>query len=144
MSLRSNPFMNDISTNYDEALNFKIAKHDNPLQVNKIIQDYGGYKKPYNDLDSLYISNSSFDETFYKSQIIFEKMNIEIKYKNLEEGIIEGESISFWYGFKDDFIIRIEELISGDIRIDVRSASRVGRSDFGKNYHRINEFYSNF
>ena len=68
-------------------------------------------------------------------------MGLEITYENLEEGTIEAVEKSFWYGFKDDLIIRIEELISTNILINVRSASRVGRSDFGKNSKRIKSYF---
>ena len=90
------------------------------------------------------VNINNIEEIFNKSIFVFTKMNINITYQNLEEGIIEGEAVSFWYGFKDDFIVRIEKLISDDIKIDIRSASRSGRSDFGKNYDRILQFISYF
>ena len=68
-------------------------------------------------------------------------MGLEITYENLEEGAIEADEKSFWYGYKDDLIIRIEELISSNILINARSASRVGRSDFGKNSKRIKSYF---
>ena len=57
------------------------------------------------------------------------------------EGTIEALEKSFWYGFTDDMIIRIEKLITNDIIINVRSASRIGRSDFGKNSKRIKSYF---
>lgn len=54
-------------------------------------------------------------------------------------GRIEATDTSFWYGFKDDVVIRI----AGDdreSRIDIRSKSRVGKSDLGKNAERIRAF----
>ena len=68
-------------------------------------------------------------------------MGLKITYSNLEEGLIEAVDSSFWYGFKDDIIIRIEKLISDEIKVDVRSASRIGKSDFGVNSMRIKDFY---
>jgi uncharacterized protein (DUF1499 family) len=41
--------------------------------------------------------------------------------------------------FKDDVVIRIAPQGSGS-RIDVRSKSRIGRSDFGANAKRIREY----
>ena len=43
------------------------------------------------------------------------------------------------FGFKDDVVIRITPAGSGS-RVDVRSVSRVGRSDLGANARRIREF----
>ena len=144
ISLRSFPFMNDVSTNYDEIITYKVSKHLLPEKNSKLLQSYSGFNRPYSELRSLYIYESSIEEVFAKSIFILESMNLEIVYRNLDEGIIEAVDQSFWYGFKDDFIVRIEKLISENIKIDVRSASRLGKSDFGKNYMRIKEFLSNF
>jgi uncharacterized protein (DUF1499 family) len=51
-------------------------------------------------------------------------------------GLIEATDTTTWFGFKDDVVIRISD--SGEQRfLDVRSKSRVGRSDLGKNAERI-------
>lgn len=52
---------------------------------------------------------------------------------------IEAVSTSFWYGFKDDFIVRLAA-IEGGTRIDLRSKSRVGGSDLGANARRVRDF----
>ena len=46
---------------------------------------------------------------------------------------------SLLYGFKDDMVVRIQENAEGT-RVDVRSMSRVGRSDLGMNAKRIRTF----
>ena len=56
-------------------------------------------------------------------------------------GRIEASDQSRWFGFTDDIVIRITGSGSGS-RIDVRSASRVGRSDFGVNAARIETYLS--
>ncbi|MEE2692684.1 MAG: DUF1499 domain-containing protein [Pseudomonadota bacterium] len=53
---------------------------------------------------------------------------------------IEAVSTSFWYGFKDDFIVRLSPGLDGGVRIDVRSKSRVGLSDLGANATRVRAF----
>ena len=144
ISLKSLPFMNDISTDHDEIINFKVSKHSLPKNNSKLLQLYSGFNKPYSDLKSLYIEKGNIEEVFNKSINVLELMNLNITYKNMEEGIIEATDVSLWYGFKDDLIVRIEKLISDDIKLDVRSASRVGKSDFRKNYERIKECLSYF
>ena len=57
------------------------------------------------------------------------------------EGRIEASDRSRWFGFTDDIVIRVTPSGSGS-RIDVRSASRVGRSDFGVNAARIETYLS--
>src|SRR5438552_3716250 len=55
------------------------------------------------------------------------------------QGRIEATAKTFWFGFKDDVIIRVTP--SGDgSRIDVRSVSRVGKSDVGANAKRIRTY----
>jgi fatty-acyl-CoA synthase len=51
-------------------------------------------------------------------------------------GRIEATATSFWYGFKDDVMVRIRPEGAGS-RVDMRSVSRVGQSDIGANCKRI-------
>jgi len=53
---------------------------------------------------------------------------------------IEATDRTLFFGFRDDIVIRITPLDSAS-RVDVRSASRVGRSDLGANARRIREFF---
>lgn len=54
-------------------------------------------------------------------------------------GRIEATATSFWYGLKDDVVIRLT-LGDGGTRVDVRSVSRVGQSDLGTNARRIRKY----
>ena len=54
-------------------------------------------------------------------------------------GIIEASSTTLWFGFTDDIVIRIEPLSVGS-RLDIRSESRIGGSDIGRNAARILRF----
>jgi uncharacterized protein (DUF1499 family) len=57
-----------------------------------------------------------------------------------EEGRIEATATTRWLRFKDDVVVRVTPSGAGS-RIDVRSKSRIGRSDFGANATRIREFF---
>lgn len=52
---------------------------------------------------------------------------------------IEATVTTSWFGFKDDVVIRIRAAEPG-ARVDIRSVSRVGASDLGKNAERIRRF----
>ncbi|MEL7310115.1 MAG: DUF1499 domain-containing protein [Pseudomonadota bacterium] len=52
---------------------------------------------------------------------------------------IEATDVTFWYGYKDDIIIRVSQGNAGVI-VDVRSKSRVGQSDLGTNAQRIRDY----
>ena len=49
---------------------------------------------------------------------------------------VEAVATTFWFGFKDDVVVRIRPTATGS-RIDVRSVSRVGVGDSGANAKRI-------
>lgn len=54
-------------------------------------------------------------------------------------GVIEATAETFWYGFKDDVLARVQAREAGGTVIDLRSVSRVGLSDLGANAKRLNE-----
>jgi uncharacterized protein (DUF1499 family) len=55
------------------------------------------------------------------------------------DSVIEATATTRWFGFEDDVVIRLREE-DGHVRVDMRSASRVGRSDVGANAARIRDF----
>ena len=63
----------------------------------------------------------------------------EIAGSDPASGRIEATATTLWFGFKDDVIVRIRPDSAGS-RIDVRSVSRVGRSDVGANARRIEDY----
>ena len=52
---------------------------------------------------------------------------------------IEATDTTLLFGFKDDIVIRVAAAGSGS-RVDVRSLSRVGKSDFGVNAKRVRKY----
>lgn len=66
-------------------------------------------------------------------------MGWEIAATDIGAGRIEATDTTAWFGFKDDIVIRVRPNGPGS-RIDVRSMSRVGKSDLGANAERIRKF----
>jgi uncharacterized protein (DUF1499 family) len=56
-----------------------------------------------------------------------------------QQGRIEATATSLLFGFKDDIVIQITPH-EGESQLDIRSMSRVGRSDVGVNARRIRRF----
>ena len=52
---------------------------------------------------------------------------------------LEATVTTSWFGFKDDVVIRLTAK-SDDTLVDVRSKSRVGTTDLGRNAERITAF----
>ena len=57
------------------------------------------------------------------------------------DGRIEATDTTRFFGFKDDVVVRVKPEGAGS-RVDVRSLSRVGKSDVGKNASRIRAYLS--
>lgn len=55
------------------------------------------------------------------------------------EGRLEALATTKWFGFTDDVVVRVRPDGSGSI-VDIRSKSRIGRSDLGANATRIRKF----
>ena len=70
-------------------------------------------------------------------------MGWEIVASDSGTGIIEAVDTTRLFRFKDDVVIRVTSTAQGS-RVDIRSRSRVGRSDLGKNAARIREFIRRF
>jgi uncharacterized protein (DUF1499 family) len=54
-------------------------------------------------------------------------------------GRIEATATTGWFGFKDDIVVRVRPAEGGSL-VDVRSVSRVGKSDVGTNARRIQAY----
>jgi uncharacterized protein (DUF1499 family) len=66
-------------------------------------------------------------------------MGMSIVDANVADGRIEASARTAWFGFTDDVVIRLRSEGDGT-RVDIRSASRVGVSDLGKNAERVRDF----
>jgi len=66
-------------------------------------------------------------------------MGWEVVAADAAAGRIEATDTTFWFGFKDDVVIRLEADGAGS-RVDVRSVSRVGVGDVGANAARIRAY----
>jgi uncharacterized protein (DUF1499 family) len=78
-------------------------------------------------------------QAFQRAERAARAMGWEIVAVAPESLRIEATDTTLLFGFKDDIVIRIAAAGSGS-RVDVRSLSRVGKSDFGVNAKRIRKF----
>ncbi len=80
-------------------------------------------------------------QAFARAAEIVKSQGWEIAALDESAGRIEAVVTTRWFGFQDDVAIRISPAGAGS-RIDMRSKSRVGRSDVGTNAARIEEFFA--
>jgi uncharacterized protein (DUF1499 family) len=78
-------------------------------------------------------------ELFEQAKKVAIDMGWEIAAAEPGEGRIEATDTTMWFGFKDDVVIRIAADGTGS-KLDIRSMSRIGKSDVGKNASRIRDF----
>jgi len=83
--------------------------------------------------------NLPANEVFELALDTVDVMGWQLVASDIVDGRIEATDTTQWFGFKDDVVIRIEQQ-DNSTTLDIRSKSRVGRSDVGANAKRINAF----
>jgi uncharacterized protein (DUF1499 family) len=78
-------------------------------------------------------------QAFDRALATARSMGWELVASDPASGRIEATDTTFWFGFKDDIVIRVAAAPGGS-RVDVRSLSRVGVSDVGTNAARIRKY----
>lgn len=96
-------------------------------------------REGYPDLGPLFLDQPA-DEAYDAALAAARDRGWEIVSADAATRQIEATDTTFWFGFKDDVVIRVREMPDGRSRVDVRSVSRVGRSDVGTNARRIREY----
>ncbi len=136
------PPIHDITTDPDDPPEFVEVvplRADAPNPV-----EYPGpevaaqQRQAYPDIRPLVLDLSP-DEAFQRALNAVGEMGWELVGVNSEEGRIEATDRTFWFGFRDDVVIRLTPSGSRTI-VDVRSKSRVGGSDVGTNAERIRNY----
>ncbi|MBI3995841.1 MAG: DUF1499 domain-containing protein [Nitrospirae bacterium] len=139
---RSVPAIHDITTDTGNPPQFVAIlplRRDAPNPVN-----YGGrevaklQQAAYPDIVPASLLMSP-DEAFDRALKVVEELGWRIVAADRAALRIEAVDTTRWFGFKDDIVIRItpEEQSA---RVDIRSLSRVGKSDVGANAKRIRQF----
>ena len=147
------PFIHDITTDTQNPPMFSeiiMAERNAVPNVNTV--DYIGKKDPrgeelvsvlqskgYPDISTLILPDEPA-VVFGEAKLAAKSLGWDIQSENLDGGYIEATETTFWYGFKDDIVIRIAPSEGGGSVVDIRSVSRVGGSDIGANAARIRKF----
>ena len=139
---KSVPPIHDISTdlvNPPEFVAIAPLRADAPNPV-----EYAGVevatqqRAAYPELQTLNYTQSKSELVEATKQAI-DHLGWQLVNIDADQGIVEATDRTMWFGFKDDVIVRITD--NGSKRlVDIRSKSRVGGSDLGKNAERIHDF----
>jgi uncharacterized protein (DUF1499 family) len=136
------PPIHDITTDTDDPPRFADILPLRKYSPNSA--DYGGpdlaaqQRAAYPDIQPVTFRMPT-QQVFTQAVKAADAMGWDIVAADPEEGRIEATDTTLWFGFKDDIVIRIQS--RGDqSRVDVRSVSRVGKSDVGANAQRIRAY----
>jgi len=145
------PMIHDITTDGVDVPEFDVA-HD-LRDAGDHALDYGSDRLPASDLWAMQRGaypaiepiRSKLDEgrAFDRALVVLNDAGLSIVNEDREAGRIEAVATTFWFGFKDDLVVRVRG--AGDrVQVDLRSVSRLGQSDLGANAARIGAFIEAF
>ncbi len=83
-------------------------------------------------------------ESLRKAAVVARRFGWQVVNEDPHKGIVEATETTFWFGFKDDVVVRVRASDGVGSLIDLRSVSRVGKSDLGANARRIERFLARF
>jgi len=141
-TLDAHPYIHDISTDTANPPEFVAAARlrkpgDHPVAYDGAeVTDL--QHKAYPDLVTLKTAAPA-DKVFGAAKAVIASMGMQLADADPSQGRIEANQTSLLYGFTDDMVVRIVAGADGT-KVDVRSKSRVGRSDLGQNAKRIRVF----
>lgn len=139
---KSVPPIHDISTDLDRPPEFvaivplRAGAPNPPAYPGPDVA--AAQRQGYPDLGPLTVKASP-GQAFLHALEAARAMGWQIVASEPATGRIEATATTRWFGFKDDVVVRVQEAPGGS-RIDVRSKSRVGRSDVGANAARIRAY----
>jgi uncharacterized protein (DUF1499 family) len=142
---RKVPPIHDITTDFTNPpeLTYSRALRDS-LQGTMNGWQYEGdsiarlQRKAYPDIRPVMLAMAP-DEAYRAAMNVARQMGWEITVNDPAARRLEAVDETPWFGFKDDVAVRVSPA-SGVSRVDVRSVSRVGRSDVGMNAARVRKY----
>jgi len=142
-TLDAHPYIHDITTDLDNPPAFVAvasvrSESDHPVAYDGP-EVAAQQREAYPELQPLLVSADAAT-VFAAAKKVVDSMGMELVDASESDLRVEATQTSFFYGFKDDIVVRIVALPDATTRVDVRSKSRVGRSDIGQNAKRIKTY----
>ena len=140
----SAPPIHNVSTDIEDPPQFTAAASLRGEDANPLFYDSETIgplqREAYPDLGPLDM-DLPLEEAYALVQGVLIDLGLDLVREAPEQGEIEAVATTFWFGFKDDLVVRLRRTDLGT-RMDIRSVSRVGVSDLGANAERISEIIS--
>ncbi|WP_300532745.1 DUF1499 domain-containing protein [Maricaulis sp.] len=99
----------------------------------------------YPGITSLYL-DAPVDIAFQRALLSARELGLHVSTASERSGMFEAATEGFWYGFRDDVVVRIEAIApdeageGGGSRVDIRSIAREDVHDGGRNARRVEDF----
>jgi uncharacterized protein (DUF1499 family) len=143
------PPINDVTTDTEHPPEFATLARDRPKASNGVEYRGGTFaemqEQHYPEIRPLVLDRAA-EEVYEAVSEAIRRLRWRVVAEEPPQadgtaGHIEAEDRTLILGFIDDVIVRVES-DGGATRVDARSMSRYGSHDFGRNAHRIKEFYT--
>jgi uncharacterized protein (DUF1499 family) len=143
------PPINDVTTDTEHPPEFAVLSRDRAKSANPVTYPGNAFAEKqeqyYPEVRPLVLDRAA-EEVFDAVGEAVRRLRWRIVSEEPPQadgsaGHIEAEDRTLILGFTDDVVVRVES-DGGATRVDVRSLSRYGGHDFGRNAHRVREFYT--
>lgn len=138
---RAAPPIHDISTDLENPPTFEAIlalRADGPNDLERTSEVTELQRHGYPDLAPVTLP-IPLDQAFDRALAVAQERGWQIVTADKSSGRIEATDTTRWFGFKDDVVVRLTPWGAGT-RVDMRSVSRIGRSDIGTNARRIRQY----
>jgi uncharacterized protein (DUF1499 family) len=142
-SARGLPPIHDVTTDLENPPMFQAVvplRADAPNSLERPANLAQLQREGYPDLTPITLPLPQ-DQAFDRALAAAQDAGWRIVTADKTAGRIEATATTRWFGFQDDVVVRLTPWGSGT-RVDVRSVSRIGRSDVGTNARRIRAYLS--
>ncbi len=133
--------VNDITTNLDSPPRYVFIQtlhQDRPLTYPEAFKEK--QRRLYPDLKPLELSKPADDVFATALRQAESQKGWKVVSVDADQRRIEAVATTALLKFSDDVVIEVKANTSGGSVVNMRSRSRVGRSDFAANYFRIRDF----
>lgn len=134
------PAIHDITTDTQDPPAFDALLGARSSAINP--PDYAGgdvaaqQREAYPDIAPIALPGVSPAQALSIAEQAARSIGLDAVVAQPDDMIVEATDTTFWYGYKDDVVMRVRPTAVGSV-IDIRSKSRVGQSDLGTNAARI-------
>lgn len=140
----TNPVTYNVTTDlvdppmFSQAVLDRRGEASNPVELDDRNREL--LRDAYGDVQPL-VLNSSKERVYSIALALVSERGWEIITQDKQDGTIEATASTFWFGYKDDVVVRVRGNDDGDsATVDLQSVSRIGQTDLGKNAERIRSF----